>query len=115
MSKKVYLYPDFRQADRVEIYEVDKNLKSGYALTGCYKMELVLQDHPNWVWLTPENREKASKNFEKQDMDHLVCDDCKNQNETVMDTICPYKQELHGEEDPCNLCPECYTERCRDI
>ena len=63
---KVFLYPDFRDANRVEIYEATDRYASGYALTGCYKMELVLQDHPNWVWLTPENREKASKNFEGQ-------------------------------------------------
>jgi len=61
---KFFFYPDFRQANKVEVYEATDRYSSGYVLVGAMGIKAAMELHPNWVWLTPENREKASKNFE---------------------------------------------------
>lgn len=45
----------------------------------------------------------------------MKCDDCDKENDTVEDTNCPYAEEINGTNDPVNLCPNCYNERCQDI
>lgn len=46
----------------------------------------------------------------------LVCDDCHLAKSTTEETHCPYAADVHN--DPtveCQLCKECYHERCMDI
>lgn len=45
----------------------------------------------------------------------LECDDCGINSPDVSMTFCPYSEEIHSEEVECNLCEECYRERCYDI
>ncbi len=40
----------------------------------------------------------------------LTCQDCGVTSYRVMDTIDPYMEEIHGEERPVHLCPECHQE-----
>lgn len=44
----------------------------------------------------------------------LVCDDC-GTTKDVMDTFCPYAQDVNNTDVPALLCPECYRQRCLDI
>jgi hypothetical protein len=44
-----------------------------------------------------------------------TCDDCGVCSEDVEYTIDPYIDEIYDEEEWCNLCPDCYHERCQDI
>ena len=46
---------------------------------------------------------------------NFICDDCGKQDATVVDTFCPYSQEINDEEIPMYLCPDCYNERCLEI
>lgn len=45
----------------------------------------------------------------------MKCDDCEIDDETVSETTCPYAEEINDEIIECQLCPECYHERCMDI
>lgn len=45
----------------------------------------------------------------------LTCDDCGIKCEEVTEGLCPYAEDIHGEDVECSLCPECYHERCMDI
>lgn len=45
----------------------------------------------------------------------LKCDDCDKVDETVHKTTCPYNEEISNETIECQLCNECYHERCMDI
>ena len=45
----------------------------------------------------------------------LKCDDCGKKKKDVIETICPYVDELHDEKVECQLCEDCYHERCMDI
>ena len=45
----------------------------------------------------------------------LCCDDCGKANEDVRSTNCPYAEEIYDSIVPCNLCSDCYHERCMDI
>jgi hypothetical protein len=61
-----YFYPDFRMSNRIEIYEATDRYSSGYVLIGALDASVAMSLHPEWVWLTPENREKASRNFDSE-------------------------------------------------
>jgi hypothetical protein len=45
----------------------------------------------------------------------MVCDDCGEDKEDVMDTFCPYAWEILEEDVPVSLCESCYHERCMEI
>lgn len=45
----------------------------------------------------------------------LKCDDCNKVSAEVEKGNCPYAEEISGEEVECQLCPDCYHERCMDI
>ena len=45
----------------------------------------------------------------------LKCDDCGISSMDVIETICPYNQDLYGEEFPATLCVTCFNTRCDDI
>lgn len=45
----------------------------------------------------------------------LKCDDCGDENETVVDTICPFAAEIHETEVEITVCEDCYTDRLYDI
>ncbi len=45
----------------------------------------------------------------------LTCQQCGETSVRVMDTIDPYLEELHKEEVPAQLCPECYQEAIYEI
>lgn len=45
----------------------------------------------------------------------LICDDCGKQAEDAEETLCPYAQDIDGEDVPCVLCTECYNNRCDEI
>jgi hypothetical protein len=49
-----------------------------------------------------------------EDLNELKCDDCGTTN-NVTATICPYAEEIHGEEVAVELCDHCYHERGQDI
>jgi len=46
---------------------------------------------------------------------HRACQDCGKTGPMVMDTFCPYAQDIHDKEVQVFLCPKCYEERARDI
>ena len=48
-------------------------------------------------------------------MNKLVCEDCGCTDDTVIETICPYQQDINNEEVPATLCDNCHYERCQDI
>jgi hypothetical protein len=45
----------------------------------------------------------------------LTCDDCGKKGPDVQRTMCPYASEINNEEIECDLCEDCYYERCMDI
>lgn len=45
----------------------------------------------------------------------LTCDDCGKQDDSVIETSCPYASEIHDDYQECTLCSNCYHERCMDI
>jgi hypothetical protein len=48
-------------------------------------------------------------------MCELTCDDCGKTCDDVVETLCPYAEEINGTEVECKLCPDCYHERCMEI
>lgn len=48
-------------------------------------------------------------------MDNLVCEVCSEAKDDVIETICPYSQDVHNEEVAVTICTDCYNERCMDI
>lgn len=62
------------------------------------------------------NERAKRENEESKLADLLVCDDCHNAKPDVKQTFCPYSADVHN--DPsveCQLCDDCYHERCMDI
>ena len=51
----------------------------------------------------------------KKKKKYLKCDDCGEKKEDVVKTICPYEEEIYDEKVECQLCDNCYHERCMDI
>ena len=47
--------------------------------------------------------------------EYLTCDDCGITSEDVVETTCPFTEEIWGEEVPATLCSKCYQERIYDI
>lgn len=47
--------------------------------------------------------------------DYLQCDDCEQFKEDVRETTCPFAEEINGEIVHCQLCDDCYSERCMEI
>lgn len=45
----------------------------------------------------------------------LVCDDCHKAKPDVVETNCPYQEDINGKIVPCVLCKECYHVRADDI
>jgi len=45
----------------------------------------------------------------------MKCDDCYKDKEDVKKTTCPYAEEIADEKVECDLCDDCYYERCMDI
>lgn len=45
----------------------------------------------------------------------MICDDCGEDKEDVKETACPYAEEIDDNIIECNLCDDCYHERCMDI
>lgn len=45
----------------------------------------------------------------------MNCDDCGKNKEDVKETTCPYTEEINDSIIECNLCDDCYHERCMDI
>ena len=45
----------------------------------------------------------------------MICDDCGEDREDVSEAICPYAEEINDSIVECNLCSDCYHERCQDI
>ena len=45
----------------------------------------------------------------------LKCEDCGKVSEEVEKGVCPYAEEVYDEKEECQLCPDCYHERCMDI
>lgn len=41
----------------------------------------------------------------------LTCDDCGKQGSDVVETICPFQDEIYGVRVPATLCPECSHNR----
>ena len=48
-----------------------------------------------------------------QPVSGLVCEDCGCDN--ANETICPYEEEINMKSVDCNLCEDCYHERCMEI
>lgn len=44
----------------------------------------------------------------------LKCDDCGTE-DNVSATHCPFLQEIYEIEEPCQVCEECYHQRCLEI
>lgn len=45
----------------------------------------------------------------------LSCDDCEQVKPDVKKTTCPYAEEINDSIVECQLCDDCYHERCMDI
>lgn len=45
----------------------------------------------------------------------MICDDCDKDKDDVVNTTCPYSEEINDEIIECTLCDDCYHERCMDI
>ena len=45
----------------------------------------------------------------------MICDDCGKDKEDVVNTICPYAEELYGEIHNITVCEDCLGERVMDI
>ena len=45
----------------------------------------------------------------------LTCNDCGKSGPDVEHTCCPYAQEIDGQDEPCDLCGDCYQRRADDI
>ena len=45
----------------------------------------------------------------------MVCEDCEEDKEDAVDTICPYNEDVHGQSIEVKLCTDCYNNRCWDI
>ena len=45
----------------------------------------------------------------------MICDDCGKEKEDVVQTTCPYAEDIHEETVDCTLCSDCYHERCMEI
>ena len=45
----------------------------------------------------------------------LVCDDCGEAKPDVVETHCPYAEDIYGKYVPLKLCDNCYHERLMDI
>lgn len=43
------------------------------------------------------------------------CDDCGKCKKDVVDTVCPFAEEINNSEVKCTLCDDCYHERSMDI
>ena len=52
---------------------------------------------------------------DKNAPEHLTCQDCGHTGDDVERGYCPYAQEIHGEDEPVVLCPECYHQRAMDV
>lgn len=53
--------------------------------------------------------------WKEQENKGLVCEDCGCSDETVVETICPYAQDIDGQEVEVTLCTSCHNERAADI
>lgn len=57
--------------------------------------------------------------FKDEDTDNtdglLECEDCHKKSVDVVETFCPYLEDVCGEEVLANLCTACYNERAADI
>lgn len=51
----------------------------------------------------------------ENDGDGLQCQDCGKKDETVTRVNCPYAEEINSSIIVCDLCSDCYHERCMDI
>jgi len=45
----------------------------------------------------------------------LTCEDCRSTSTEVFKTICPFTEDVYGEEISAILCVDCYNERVMDI
>jgi len=45
----------------------------------------------------------------------LECDDCRQTKPDVKKTTCPYAEDINDSIIECQLCGDCYHERCMDI
>lgn len=45
----------------------------------------------------------------------MECDDCRESENQVSEVVCPYEEEINGKIVECNLCNNCYEERCMEI
>lgn len=48
-------------------------------------------------------------------MSDIKCDDCDQIKPDVVVTVCPYIEEMTGEEVAATLCQDCYSERVQGI
>jgi hypothetical protein len=61
---KKYFAPDYREPQKVVIYEKSPIYSSGYVMVGAMSLSAAMNIYTDWAWLTPENVIKAEKNFE---------------------------------------------------
>jgi len=47
--------------------------------------------------------------------EYLKCDDCGREDETVVETYCPFAWEINDKKVEMNLCPQCRENRADDI
>jgi hypothetical protein len=45
----------------------------------------------------------------------MKCDDCEIEDETVEVTVCPFVEDVYGQEIECVLCRSCYEQRSMAI
>ena len=45
----------------------------------------------------------------------MICDDCREDKPDVVETLCPFAADVNNEDVDCQLCSDCYHERCQDI
>ena len=45
----------------------------------------------------------------------MTCDDCDEDKEDVKKVNCPYAKEINDSIIECDLCDDCYHDRCMDI
>ena len=45
----------------------------------------------------------------------MKCDDCNKEDDSVIETLCPYAEDVQEESIEVKLCDYCYQERCYDI
>jgi hypothetical protein len=90
-------------------------MMSNYIDEEIERLELLGSDISNLVWKYLNDLKIAKAQAEiiidglKEEQ--LRCEDCKEVNNTVKKTTCPYQSEVHGKEEKAVLCDKCYQER----